>query len=94
MLKHSSEHILMVDRYGPKNGMYTRNLVPDIDELCSCMNMFRLAQFSILNYKVLSLPKVFALSSSGTDDTQECHETFAILLEERKRMAKTNIMNS
>ncbi len=99
MLKHSSEHILMVDRYGPKNGMYTRNLVPDIDELCSCMNMFRLAQFSILNYKVLSLPKVFALSSSwstdfGTDDTQECHETFAILLEERKRMAKTIIMNS
>jgi len=56
--------ILMVDRFGPREGMMTFDLVPEVEEFggWNCFNALRLAQLAAFGYRISVLPGAFAAS--------------------------------
>jgi hypothetical protein len=104
-MRRSSKFVLMIDRYGPRDGMVTPNLIVEIDQLCSCMNLLRLAQLSLLNYKIQPLSGAFSLSlpvsstpshgsEASNNEEQYCTMNVGILKEERMRLAKMKILQN
>jgi len=53
----------IVDRLGPVPGMYTMEIVPEVEEFAgSCFNLLNLSQLAALGYEFNMLPGIFALS--------------------------------
>ncbi len=94
-LKNSPTFILMVDRYSPMgNNIFTSHVVPEIDELCGCLNMLRLSLFSMFNYRIKPLTGAFTWSSTmppvhSHSGVKKCDK---VLEEERLRMSKMMII--
>lgn len=57
--------ILMVDSYGPKPGMWTKDLVREVEEFAGwqCNNAMRISQLATYGYRISALAGAFAMST-------------------------------
>ena len=102
--EQSPRLVLMLDRYAPRMNdriLLTQYLISEIDELYHNMNLLRLIQMSILDYKIFALSGAFSISSPKSiannqllEVTKDKQQNVKVMTEERTRIAKTMILNN
>lgn len=60
--------VLLYDNLGPRSGMYTSEMVREVEEFAGklCYNSLRIAQMATLGYRVNTLAGAFAISTPAT----------------------------
>ena len=102
-LEQSPTYILMIDRNPMwSDGIDTNHLISEIDELDTCMNLLRLAQLALFDYRIQILPGAFGIPSlrkelvpqSDALEQQQCNSHAHLVKDERRRIAKTVMFNN